>query len=115
MVNLRFYEVVFASGKRVPVQRFAYQDGCWDLAMLQVSTSGLRKGVDYVLIPYRETLCCSEGDAVVAVGSPLGLEGTQTYGHISAIRRIRHGEQSLRIIQTDAAVNPGNSRSGTYG
>ncbi|HEY7051055.1 MAG TPA: trypsin-like peptidase domain-containing protein [Mycobacterium sp.] len=56
------------------------------------------------------------GQSVVAVGSPLGLEGTVTTGIISAMNRPVStvgdaGDQNtvLDAIQTDAAINPGNS------
>jgi putative serine protease PepD len=56
------------------------------------------------------------GQDVVAVGSPLGLEGTVTTGIISALNRPvatggNAGDQNsvLDAIQTDAAINPGNS------
>ncbi|WP_158821494.1 S1C family serine protease [Granulicella sp. S156] len=51
------------------------------------------------------------GQRVYAIGNPFGLSGTMTRGIISAIRSIR-GEEGNPIedaIQTDAAVNPGNS------
>ena len=56
------------------------------------------------------------GQPVLAVGSPLGLEGTVTDGVISALNRpvctqvnADHGWVAYDAIQTDAAVNPGNS------
>jgi putative serine protease PepD len=56
------------------------------------------------------------GQDVVAVGSPLGLEGTVTTGIISALNRpvaaggdIKNQNTVLDAIQTDAAINPGNS------
>ncbi len=56
------------------------------------------------------------GDPVIAVGSPLGLEGTVTTGIVSALNRSPAvpGENGGRTflanaIQTDAAINPGNS------
>jgi putative serine protease PepD len=54
------------------------------------------------------------GDPVVAVGSPLGLEGTVTAGIVSATDRpVTAGGQGevsfINAIQTDAAINPGNS------
>jgi S1-C subfamily serine protease len=56
------------------------------------------------------------GDPVIAIGSPLGLEGTVTAGIVSALHRPVHvfGEDGtsdayLDAIQTDAAINPGNS------
>ncbi|MEO7125435.1 MAG: trypsin-like peptidase domain-containing protein [Nakamurella sp.] len=56
------------------------------------------------------------GDSVIAVGSPLGLTGTVTTGIVSALHRpVRLGaggaadDAVIDAIQTDAAVNPGNS------
>jgi len=56
------------------------------------------------------------GQNVVAIGSPLGLEGTVTTGIISALDRpVSTGDEStgqhsvMNAIQTDAAINPGNS------
>jgi putative serine protease PepD len=58
------------------------------------------------------------GEEVVAIGSPLGLQGTVTSGIVSALNRpVRTGDASsvesastvIDAIQTDAAINPGNS------
>ncbi|OFW31988.1 MAG: hypothetical protein A2074_08230 [Candidatus Aquicultor primus] len=53
------------------------------------------------------------GDSVYAIGSPFGLEGTMTEGIISALNRTidsPNGQFKIRnVVQTDAAVNPGNS------
>ena len=57
------------------------------------------------------------GDPVIAIGSPLGLNGTVTTGIISALNRTvqvpseggTRGTPLLNAIQTDAAINPGNS------
>src|SRR5215207_1926565 len=58
------------------------------------------------------------GEQVVAIGSPLGLQGTVTSGIISALDRpVRTGDATsaetastvIDAIQTDAAINPGNS------
>ena len=52
----------------------------------------------------------TQGDWVLAVGSPFGLENTVTAGIVSAIgRNINPGRQFQSFIQTDAAINPGNS------
>jgi S1-C subfamily serine protease len=58
-----------------------------------------------------ESQSLTVGQRVYAIGNPFGLSGTMTRGIISAIRSI-HGPQGNPIedaIQTDAAVNPGNS------
>ena len=55
------------------------------------------------------------GDTVLAIGSPLGLEGSVTEGIVSALGRTitvagDHTSETLQdAIQTDAAINPGNS------
>ncbi|WP_232306536.1 S1C family serine protease [Thermobifida cellulosilytica] len=54
------------------------------------------------------------GDTVIAIGAPLGLEGTVTSGIVSALNRpVTVGEEGrqayISAIQTDAAINPGNS------
>src|SRR5574338_619774 len=52
---------------------------------------------------YEET---KDGDVVVAIGHPFGLNYTATQGVISKVDRIRDG---VKYIQIDAAINPGNS------
>jgi S1-C subfamily serine protease len=58
-----------------------------------------------------ESQTLTVGQRVYAIGNPFGLSGTMTRGIISAIRSIRgpQGNPIEDAIQTDAAVNPGNS------
>jgi serine protease Do len=49
------------------------------------------------------------GDYVLAIGQPFGLEETATAGIVSAKGRSLPGDGYVPFIQTDAAVNPGNS------
>jgi S1-C subfamily serine protease len=56
------------------------------------------------------------GDPVIAIGSPLGLQGTVTTGIVSALNRPVHvyddtgnSDAYIGAVQTDAAINPGNS------
>ncbi len=80
-----------------------------DLAVLQVSAADA--GALRALTLGRSAQL-RVGDPVLAVGSPLGLEGTVTAGIVSAVdRQARFGDNRTRqsAIQTDAAINPGNS------
>jgi serine protease Do len=56
------------------------------------------------------------GDFVIAVGNPLGFEGTVTSGIVSAVGRRPEPNTSISVftdfIQTDASINPGNSGGG---
>jgi len=84
------------------------RDSSYDLAVIKVDASGLTASSlgnsDGVVV----------GDTAIAIGSPLGLEGTVTSGIISSLNRPvtagGSGESSfINAIQTDAAINPGNS------
>jgi serine protease Do len=50
-----------------------------------------------------------QGEWVVAIGSPFGFENTVTAGIVSGVHRALPGGQMTPFIQTDVAVNPGNS------
>ncbi len=83
----------------------------YDLAVLKVEVQGLTP----LLLGDSDAVVV--GDAVVAVGAPLGLAGTVTTGIVSALNRpVSAGEATdsnqqafINAIQTDAAINPGNS------
>lgn len=86
--------------KRLALVVFA--DEKYDLAFLQppVDMKGLPpvKLGDYVSL--------KDGDMVVAIGHPYGLNYTATQGVVSRVERVQQG---LKYIQIDAAINPGNS------
>ena len=56
------------------------------------------------------------GEDVIAIGNPLGeLRGTATSGIVSALsREVTVGSVSMSLIQTDAAISPGNSGGGLF-
>ncbi|HLG40587.1 MAG TPA: trypsin-like peptidase domain-containing protein [Chitinophagaceae bacterium] len=81
--------------------RVWFTDRKHDLAFLEApKNSDL---AEIKLGKYEET---KDGDEVVAIGNPYGLNYTATRGVISKVDRIREG---LKFIQIDAAINPGNS------
>src|SRR5438270_4454364 len=77
-----------------------------DLALLQINNAS-----DLQPATLAESNSLTVGQRVYAIGNPFGLSGTMTRGIISAIRSIRGpGNSPIEdAIQTDAAVNPGNS------
>lgn len=72
-----------------------------DVALLKIEAKGM------VSLPIGSTKSLRKGQWVMAIGSPFGLESTVTSGIISALGR-ETGDY-LPFIQTDVAVNPGNS------
>ncbi len=76
-----------------------------DLALLQITAP------DLLPATLSESNGLVVGQRVYAIGNPFGLSGTMTRGIISAIRSIgvQSGSPIEDAIQTDAAVNPGNS------
>lgn len=102
--------VTFADGRTAPFTVVG-ADPASDIAVVRV------QGVsDLTPITIGSSADLRVGQHVVAVGSPLGLEGTVTTGIVSALNRPvstsgEAGNQNtvLDAIQTDAAINPGNS------
>jgi putative serine protease PepD len=79
-----------------------------DLALIHVNPSGL--GLKPLTLASSSSL--QVGDAVYAIGNPYGLEETLTKGIVSALNREISAPDGAKItgaIQTDAALNPGNS------
>ncbi len=79
-----------------------------DLALIQVDPSGL--GLTSLTLASSSSL--KVGDTVYAIGTPYGLEETFTKGIVSALSREIAAPDGAKItgaIQTDAALNPGNS------
>jgi putative serine protease PepD len=85
------------------------RDAPYDLAVLKIDVVG----APTLQLGNSDTV--QVGDAVIAIGSPLGLSGTVTSGIISSKNRAvttgnGSGESSfINALQTDAAINPGNS------
>jgi serine protease Do len=74
-----------------------------DIAVLKIDAHGLPS----VRLGNSDSL--GVGDYVLAIGAPFGLEETATAGIVSATGRSLPGDGAVPFIQTDAAVNPGNS------
>ena len=77
-----------------------------DLALLRLHGAGL------VAAELGDSDALRVGELAIAIGNPLGFQATVTAGIVSALRRTLRGEAGRLIedvIQTDAALNPGNS------
>jgi putative serine protease PepD len=112
--------VTFASGKSVEATVVG-TDAKTDMAVIKVS------GVsDLSAAKFGDSDALQVGDSVIAIGSPLGLDGSVTAGIVSALNRTidesgsqqnpfsqqqqsQSGTAIAGAIQTDAAINPGNS------
>lgn len=98
-------EVLFTDGRQLQA-RMVGGDKLSDLAVLQVEAT------DLVPAEFGDSDSLRVGDTVVAIGDPLGVElrGTMTDGIVSAINRdLTTDGRTLTLIQTNAALNSGNS------
>jgi serine protease Do len=88
----------------------AGRDSRTDIAVLKVEASGLKP----VLFGDSDTIIV--GERAIVIGNPLGeLGGTVTEGIISALdREIVVDGEGMTLLQTSAAVNPGNSGGGLF-
>jgi serine peptidase DegS len=103
IANADEIRVQLADG-RTGVATIVGTDPDTDLAVLQTHLSGLP------VMPLGNSGGLKVGDVVLAIGDPLGLAHTVTHGIVSATGRQQLGVATLEdFIQTDAAINSGNS------
>jgi putative serine protease PepD len=101
-IDVTFSDGSTATGKLVGA------DAGYDLAVVKVDRTELPA------LTLGSSDSINVGDTAIAIGSPLGLQGTVTSGIVSALNRpVTAGGQGdtsyISAIQTDAAINPGNS------
>jgi putative serine protease PepD len=100
--------VVFQDGEQVE-GTIVGTNVSYDLAVVKVDRRGLPT------VDLGDSGQVRVGDPAIAIGAPLGLDGTVTSGIVSAVDRpVTAGESQddasfINAIQTDAAINPGNS------
>ncbi|MCL2347174.1 MAG: trypsin-like peptidase domain-containing protein [Planctomycetaceae bacterium] len=103
------YVVLLSDGRRTEDVRLIGFDRKTDLAVLKI---GLK---DLTPMPWGDSDSLEVGEPVLAIGSPYGLSRTVTQGIISAKERYTQDfgtdpeHSAQEYLQTDAAVNPGNS------
>ncbi|MEA5581401.1 HhoA/HhoB/HtrA family serine endopeptidase [Nodularia harveyana UHCC-0300] len=83
------------------------EDPLTDVALIKIDANDLQ------ILPLGDSDSLQPGEAVIAIGNPLGLNNTVTSGILSATGRsssdIGVSDKRVDYIQTDAAINPGNS------
>ena len=96
--------VVLSDGSRIDA-KIVGTDPKSDLAVVKAESTKLTPA------KFADSTAVLVGDTVLAIGSPLGLEGSVTEGIISAKDRniTISGVTMTGLLQTDAAINPGNS------
>ncbi len=95
--------VVKLTDRREFLAKVLGTDKMTDIAVLKINASNLKTATFAAATPLQV------GEWVLAIGSPFGFESSVTAGVISATGRSLPGDGSVPFIQTDAAVNPGNS------
>jgi S1-C subfamily serine protease len=105
-------EVTFSSGETLPATVVA-RDSANDLAVLKVDKTGLTPVV------FAESSGVVVGQWAIAIGSPLDYRNSVTEGIVSGLdRSLDTGDptspQLTGLLQTDAAISPGNSGGGLF-
>ena len=85
------------------VAKLIGRDPTSDLALLKIDAKNLP------FVKFGDSDAARVGDWIVAIGNPFGLGGTVTAGIVSSLHRVTGAGAYDRFIQTDAAINQGNS------
>src|SRR3989344_843099 len=93
-------QITAFDGKKIPAELIGYNAEL-DIALLKISG-------DYSFLEFDDSNNIRVGEKVIAIGNPLGLQFSVSEGIVSGIHRPGPNELNA-YVQTDAALNPGNS------
>jgi serine protease Do len=102
IAGARTVRVHLSDGRELPAKILG-ADAVTDIALLKVSASNLP------VLRLGSSQAISVGDAVIAIGNPFGLGQSVSAGIISARARMLEDDPYIDFLQTDAAINQGNS------
>ncbi len=101
--NLSSRSAVLEDNAPIMVASLIGADEDTDLALLKVEGSNLPT------VPFADPSTVRQGNVVLAIGNPMGLKNSVSLGIISSVARQEDDDRALILLQTDAAINSGNS------
>ena len=104
--NATDIRVVFSEGTREFPAKIIGLDRVTDTALIKMESN-----VSLTVLPLGDSDRLRMGEMVIAIGNPLGLRHSVSFGIVSATERVSPtlNEKLVDFIQTDSAINPGNS------
>jgi len=104
--NATDIRVVLSEGKREYSAKIIGSDRITDTALIKIEPDGFLP-----VLPLGDSDALRVGEMVLAIGNPLGLRQSVTFGIVSAKERVAPelNEDLVDFIQTDSAINPGSS------
>jgi serine protease Do len=97
------FRITMSNGQQFPADLIG-ESQCCDIAVLKIQADR-----PFPVVKLGDSDTVRQGDFVIAIGNPLNHPGTVTTGIISALNRDLHFTPFDDYIQTDAAINEGNS------
>jgi serine protease Do len=102
IVGARAIRIRLTDGREFPAKILG-ADAVTDIALLKIAATGLP------VLHLGSSSTVSVGDAVIAIGDPFGLGQSVSAGIVSARERTLEDDPYIDFLQTDAAINRGNS------